>query len=360
MKLAKRIRRAATALTTPLLPDDYTHLIDPLWSARELRGRIEKITQTGNDTAELVIRPGWSMPTHFHPGQFIGIGLRIGGKYFWRSYSLTNAPAPRDGMLTITVKAQQEGFLSQHLVAHAKPGTIVRLAAPSGEFYLPEPIPSKLVFVTAGTGITPVMSMLRELKKRAKAGATGIDVIHCHSERGDNAQAFLTELRQLQQASERGELGFSYTLNLRNTEKEQRFSADEVAQLVPDFAERTEAGGAFACGPTALLNALEEKFPAIKTERFVLDRSNVDAQGGVVSFADRGEIEVDGATTILEAGEKAGMQLPYGCRMGICSTCTQQLADGVARDLHTGETHFAGEQVRVCVCVPAGNVEIKL
>lgn len=360
MSLASRIRRIATTLTTPLLPDDYTHLIDPLWSARELRGRIEKITQTGNNTAELVIRPGWSMPTRFNAGQFIGIGLRIDGKYFWRSYSLTNAPSPKDGLLTICVRAQQDGFLSQHLVAHAKVGTIVRLAAPSGDFYLPEPVPQKLVFVTAGTGITPVMSMLRELKKRTKAGADSCEVIHCHSERGQNNQGFVAELRQLQEDAAHGTLGFSYTLQFRDTEKQERFNADEIARLVPDFTERATGGGAFACGPTALLNDLEKAFPAIKTERFVLDRANAAAQGGVVSFSDRGEVEVDGATTILEAGEKAGVQLPYGCRMGICSTCTQQLADGVARDLRTGATHFAGEQVRVCVCVPAGNVEIKL
>ena len=106
--------------------------------------------------------------------------------------------------------------------------------------------------------------------------------------------------------------------------------------------------------------SLPRGLPGVRTERFTLDRGNTTAQGGVVTFPGRGEIEVDGATTILEAGEKAGVQLPYGCRMGICATCVQQLADGTARDLRTGETHEAGERIRTCVCVPAGDVEIEL
>ena len=135
-----------------------------------------------------------------------------------------------------------------------------------------------------------------------------------------------------------------------------RLSIDEIKQLVPDVADRA----VYACGPSAMLDELEDGLPGVRTERFTLDRGNTDAQGGVVSFPGRGEIEVDGATTILESGEKAGIQLPYGCRMGICATCVQQLADGTARDLRTGETHEAGERIRTCVCVPAGDVAIEI
>ena len=128
--MGNRLRSAFRLLSTPLQPDDYTRLVNPLWSKRELRGQIERVIRPADDAVELVIKPGWGVPADFRAGQYIGIGVRVDGRFVWRSYSLTNAPRSADGMLHVTVKAQEQGRLSQHLVAHATPGTIVRLAAP--------------------------------------------------------------------------------------------------------------------------------------------------------------------------------------------------------------------------------------
>src|SRR5262249_41769428 len=166
------LRKVAARITTPLLPDDYLHLANPLWSARELRGRILEVRRETEDSATLVIQPGWGFSFDYQPGQYIGIGLLVDGRWRWRSYSLTSSPAGLCGSgsgsrsprtVTITVKAMPEGFLSTHLVAGVEPGTIVRLAAPRGNFVLPDPAPSSILFLTAGSGITPVMSMLRTL-----------------------------------------------------------------------------------------------------------------------------------------------------------------------------------------------------
>lgn len=346
MSIGNRLRGAFRHLSTPLMPDDYTRLVNPLWSKRELRGQIERVTRPAEDVVELVIKPGWGVPADFRAGQYIGVGVRVDGRLVWRSYSLTNAPHSADGMLTVTVKAQDQGRLSQHLVANVTPGTVVRLAAPAGDFHLPEPPPEKLLFITAGSGITPVMSMLRDLERRGGLP----DVVHLHSVRDRAGLLFDEELDRLRRAQP------GYALTVRETGIDGRLSIDEIKHLVPDVADRA----VYACGPSAMLDELEDGLPGVRTERFTLDRGNTDAQGGVVSFPGRGEIEVDGATTILEAGEKAGIQLPYGCRMGICATCVQQLADGTARDLRTGETHEAGERIRTCVCVPAGDVAIEI
>ena len=75
MGLKTKVSRVLKHLSTPLLPDDYTHLLNPLWSSRELRGQIEAINPTSPTSAELIIRPGWGMPTDFKPGQFIGVGV---------------------------------------------------------------------------------------------------------------------------------------------------------------------------------------------------------------------------------------------------------------------------------------------
>lgn len=113
------LRKIAARITTPLLPDDYLHLANPLWSARELRGRILGVRRETEDSATLFIKPGWGFSFDYQPGQYIGIGLLVDGRWRWRSYSLTSSPAASGSarMVTVTVKAMPEGFLSTHLVA---------------------------------------------------------------------------------------------------------------------------------------------------------------------------------------------------------------------------------------------------
>src|ERR1700742_4793344 len=192
------LRQIAARITTPLLPDDYLHLANPLWSARELRGRIVQVRRETEDSATLVIKPGWGFSLDYEPGQYIGIGLLVDGRWRWRSYSLTSSPVARSGLgpertVTISVKAMPEGFLSTHLVAGVEPGTIVRLAAPQGNFVLPDPAPASILFLTAGSRITPVMSMLRTLVRRNQIG----DVMHVHSATTESDVMFGAELAAL-------------------------------------------------------------------------------------------------------------------------------------------------------------------
>ena len=141
---AEVVRSLVARATTPLLPDDYLHLLNPLWSARELRGRVVAVTPETDDAATLEIKPGWGWNFKYQAGQYVGIGVHVGGKWHWRSYSISSSPVQggsraRRRHLTVTVKAMPEGFLSEHLVRGLLPGTIIRLALPRGEFVLPEP-----------------------------------------------------------------------------------------------------------------------------------------------------------------------------------------------------------------------------
>lgn len=127
------LRTIAGKITTPLLPDDYLKLANPLWSARELRGRVVEVRRETVDSATLVIKPGWGFSFDYEPGQYVGIGVLVDGRWRWRSYSLTSTPvvgATKAGRgsrtITITVKAMPEGFLSTHLVGGVAPGTVVR------------------------------------------------------------------------------------------------------------------------------------------------------------------------------------------------------------------------------------------
>src|ERR1700733_383450 len=114
--VSKALRAVVSRITTPLLPDDYLQLANPLWSARELRGRILEVRRETSDSATLVIKPGWGFSLDYQPGQYMGIGLLVDGRWRWRSYSLTSSPHRSARTVTITVKAMPEGFLSAHLV----------------------------------------------------------------------------------------------------------------------------------------------------------------------------------------------------------------------------------------------------
>src|ERR1700685_3746534 len=154
-------RRRAVALvrsfTSPLLPDDYLELVNPLWSTRELRGRIERIERETSDAVTVLIKPGGEWPGH-RPGQYLLLGIEVDGIHHWRAYSLTSDPRRRDGCIAITPKLVENGKVSPFLFGGVRPGAIVRLGGVEGTFVLPEPLPPKLLFISAGSGITPIMS----------------------------------------------------------------------------------------------------------------------------------------------------------------------------------------------------------
>ncbi|SIS15774.1 ferredoxin reductase [Williamsia sterculiae] len=364
------VARAALArITTPLLPDDYLQLANPLWSARELRGRIVRvIPETADDAtaataATLVIEPGWGFGFDYRPGQYVGIGVLVEGRWTWRSYSLTSipdaTPADTDGSglrgrrrsgpqhISVTVQAMPEGFLSSHLVNGLQPGTIVRLAAPQGDFVLPEPPPPAVLFVTAGSGITPVISMLRTMRHRGQHSS--VQLIHSVSDQDD--LLFADELAAMH---DEGLLD----LHVQTTGTDGRLDRELLTRLCPDWAERET----WACGPSGFLEMVGAVFgdagvsERLHVERFTLERGDVDAQGGTVTFGRGGRVAtVDGATTLLEAGESVGVQMPFGCRMGICQSCVVMLDRGCVRDLRSGTEHVEGERIQTCISVAAGD-----
>ncbi|MBO0881048.1 MAG: ferredoxin reductase [Mycobacterium sp.] len=347
------LRKLAARITTPLLPDDYLHLANPLWSARELRGRVLQVRRETQDSATLVIKPGWGFSFDYEPGQYMGIGLLIDGRWRWRSYSLTSSPVTGARTVTITVKAMPEGFLSAHLVGGVAPGTIVRLAAPQGNFVLPNPAPRAVLFITAGSGITPVMSMLRTLVRRDQV----TDVIHIHSAPTAADVMFGAELDELA----RDHAG--YQLRLRMTRNQGRLDLSRLDTEVPDWRDRQT----WACGPEAMLNAAERTWSAagigerLHLELFAVSRAAPAGAGGMVTFAKSGKsIAADAATSLMDAGEQVGVQMPFGCRMGICQSCVVGLVEGHVRDLRTGAEHEPGTRVQTCVSAASGDCVLEI
>jgi ferredoxin-NADP reductase len=345
----ERVRRAGDKLTTPLHPDDYLRLLNPLWTSRELRGRVEKVIPETEDAATIVIRPGWGWRYEHRPGQYVGIGIQVDGKFQWRSYSVSSPPERRGRTIAITVRAMPEGLLSSHLVNGVEPGTIVRLATPDGDFVLPDPPPSKILFLVAGSGVTPVMSMLRTLHRRD----TMPDVVMHYSSPTADRMIFRDELGELEDSHE------TLTVHKLHTDDEGMLDLADLDTICPDWKERET----WACGPGPMLDAITEHFEKagledhLHLERFSLELGGDGGEGGTITFRNTGKtVEVDGATTVLEAGEEAGIGMPYGCRMGICHTCTITMVSGKIRDLRNGdEFGQPNEPVQTCVTAAVGD-----
>jgi stearoyl-CoA 9-desaturase NADPH oxidoreductase len=352
-RLARLAIRGLGYFTWPLKIDDYLELITPLWSVEERRGRIERVHRETDDAVTVFITPGFRWVGH-KAGQYVRIGFDVEGKRQWRAYSLSSDAARPDGQITITVKRTEDGVVSRFLSSSQAAGSIVTLGAVEGEFTLPSPTPRKLLFLTAGSGVTPVMAMLRSLSRSGDFP----DVLHIHSARTQPEAIFAADLAALAERHD------GYVVTQRATSEDGRLKPEALDQVCPDWQERET----YACGPGAMLDAIKEHFAAAGvSEQLHMESfehmllAGATGEGGTITFSGSDiTAECDGATAILDAGEDAGATLPYGCRMGICHTCTGTLTDGSVRDLRTGDVTRSGTEIRTCVNSPDGDVTIDL
>jgi ferredoxin-NADP reductase len=352
--------RLAERVTTPLLPADYLDAIDPLLSGAQLRGRIVGIHPETRDAVTVVIKPGSGWLPHL-PGQYLRLGVEVDGVRQWRSYSITSRPGRPDRCVTITVKCVPDGVVSNHLVRRATVGTIVHLGQAAGDFTLetlerrPAGTPAKMLFVTAGSGITPVMGMLRSLPPAAST-----DIVVVHSAPRPDDVIFAGELRMLAQ---RGHI----RLVEIHTRTDGRLDPARLDHLVDDLDQRQT----WACGPNDMLDGIETHWDAagiaeqLHIERFRPTLVATTGDGGAVTFSATGTtVDADGTRSLLDTGESAGVLMPSGCRMGICFGCVAPLRRGAVRDLRSGALTTAndgdGVVIQTCVSAAAGDCDIDL
>ncbi|MFN2537408.1 MAG: flavin reductase family protein [Mycobacteriales bacterium] len=315
--------------TTPFLPQDFATLVNPLW-ARELRARVVSVTPEAAGAATLVLKPArWS--GHL-AGQYVGVGVEIGGVLHWRTYSLTDPDR-----VSITVKSL--GLVSSQLVA-LRPGAVVRMRPAAGDFTWADRGPA--LFLTAGSGITPAMGMLRAFRGQLP------DITHVHVAPSREDVIFGPELRAL-----------GHRLLEWHDDTAGLLTLDRLEELVPDWRGRE----VWACGPAALLAAIENHWATAGLgHKLHIERFSPPALGGgsegTVTFT-RGGASRRTGNTLLEAGEEAGVLMPSGCRMGICYGCVVPLLSGQVRDVRTGDVHGEpGDLVQTCISTPAGDCSL--
>ncbi len=347
-----QLARLAAQLTTPLLPHDYLTLVDPVLAGSGFRARIRSIQPETVGSCSVEFEVPKSFPSHT-AGQYLRLGVDIAGVRHWRSYSITTPQGSTSRrVLSITVKETSNGLMSGHLVRNARAGDLVFLEPAAGEFVLSQE-PTELIFLAFGSGITPIMSMIRTLAARGGSPAPVLLIVGARTE---DEVIFGEELAAL--ADNEPWLD----LVLWESAARGRFDVARLDQLAPNWRDAQT----YVSGPSAILDQAVDLWAAaglteqLFVERFVTPLAHVDGAGGEVRFSRAGKsTAVDGSTTLLDAGEAAGILMPNGCRMGICHTCVVPLKSGQVRDMRTGEVHGEpGDIIQTCVNAAACDIEI--
>lgn len=346
----------------PLKTSHYVELVNPLWTTHKMQAQVVEVWDETKDSRTITLKAGANWRKH-RAGQHVRVGISVDGRQYTRTYTISSPPERDDGCFTITVKVIDGGRISRHIVRNLKVGDYIPVGLPQGDFYLPDASPIQPLFITAGSGITPAMSMLRSLIAQQRLP----DSVHIHFAPNEFDVIFARELRQMSIQQKYYHLHEVHTRDFgEDKQTKAYFNLDQLQRFCPDWKERD----CYACGPASLLSSLEKVWGEaglsnkLHIERFLAEFAEVpsDAVGGKVRFAKSGiEVEADSETNLLRIAEDAGMNPPHGCRMGICHTCNTKLKSGCVRDLRTGELlNEVGAIVQTCVCATAGDCELDL
>lgn len=335
-------------LTGPHGVDRYTELVAPTWTLGDARAKVTDMRRTTPRSVTLTLTPNDTfLATHtVRAGQYVNLTVEIDGRRHTRCYSPANAEGA--ATLELTIGRHEGGLVSNHLYEHARPGMVVGLAGAGGDFTLPGPRPRRILFVSGGSGITPVMAMLRTLVAQGHRG----EIAFVHYARTPAEACYRDELAALPSVR----VLHGYT-RVDGGDLAGRFGPEHLAAAMPS------PDAVFVCGPTALVESVREHCDTVYTESFVPPafETPADPSGGRVTFSDSGVDVVDDGRPLLEQAESAGLSPENGCRMGICHTCTRRKTAGTVRNLVTGAVSIApDEDVQICVSVPVGDVDVSL
>ncbi len=326
--------------------------LNPVWSFTEPRARVTRVVDEAPGVKSLWLKPNGRFGG-FRPGQHVLLELEIDGARHGRCFSLSAAPRA-DGLLRLTIKCKDSGPVSN--AAHAlQVGQVVRLSQAQGDFAA-RSAGSKLLMISAGSGITPMMSHLHSLA----ATNSNRDVVLLHSSHAQADMIFGDELRAL--ASHWPQL----RVHLHTTKTQGRLDDHAIAACVPDWTQRE----ALLCGPDGFMQTVTAMVAAagcseqLHSESFGGRASAIDPDAAehAVSFDASGKTFIAKAgQSLLDAAEGAGMQPRFGCRRGICRTCQCRKRSGTVLNLLTGQTSGPGEElIQLCISTPQSAIELAL
>jgi len=334
------------------------------WSFLAPRARVVDLIDETADARTLVLAPARRWPGH-RAGQYVPIEVEVDGVRVRRCYSISSGgAAPGARRIRITVRRVPGGRASTAL-HQLRRGAVVGLGAPAGDFVLGAPAPPKLLLVGGGSGITPIMAMIRDLADR-RQGETGHardgrGVIVVHASRSADDAIFGAEL-----ASLAARFDWLRVQVRRGDAEAGRLDPQELRARVPDLADRE----IFVCGPPGLIEVVTQAARdagarhRVHHERFVAAaaRRPVGAGAVTVSLLRTGiEIVASGPGPLLAQLERAGQHPRSGCRVGICHSCRCRKLSGTVEDSVTGVVSSEPDQeIRLCVSLARSDLELAL
>jgi ferredoxin-NADP reductase len=309
----------------------------------------------------------WLQPNHnwagFRAGQYVLLNVERAGVRHTRCFSLSAAPDD-PGPLRLTIHDLKGGKVSGWALEAARVGDVVVLSQAAGEFVLPERVPAKLLFVSAGSGVTPILSIIRQLAHSAECS----DVTWLHYGRRET----MLEQEVLALAAQHPawlKLVFTRTDGPDAAPEALRhLSGAALAAHVPDWRQRE----AFVCGPAGMLaiaGSLWKKrglASKLHLESFgvawpAAPVDHTQLRTRLVFAKSQREIRGVAGVSLLEQAEGAGLQPKYGCRMGICHTCKCKKLSGAVRNVRTGViSELPNEEIQLCISTPRSDVVLDL
>lgn len=323
--------------------------LQPGWRLNRVFARVEGREWVAEDMLALRLRcngnaRGW------RAGQHVQLYLQLDGVRHSRSYSLTRVG--HGGRIELAIRRQPGGRLSNRLLDHLAVGGVLELGQAQGELCWPQES-AGVVLLAAGSGITPLLGLLREAL--ARGFAAPISLLHYIRDQGQ--RPFVEELQQLMQRHPNLRVRWALTGQVQSgAELHGRFSAEHLQGLALDSV--------LACGPAGFVATVAQHWRGpLQVEAFTAPERSVEPGSAVrLGFArTRLQVTGDSARSLLEQAEAAGLRPAHGCRQGICASCTCTLLRGTVRDLRNGAL-FAepGQPIRLCISAPAGDVDIDL
>lgn len=354
---------AVAALTSPHGVDRYLEQVNPMWAAHEVRARVVSVHREVDvpghpPVATITLQPTGTWRGH-RAGQHVQVGVEptggAGGRRFVRVFTVSSPDSGPGDRFTITLRANPDApgrqSVSRFLVEEARPGTMVHLSQALGDFVLPDHVPEHLILVSGGSGITPVMSMLRSLQRRTHRGR----VTFLHYAQSPDHQIFAAELQEIARS------GHGIDVHLLHPELgDPALSPAWLERLVPGYRDVPT----WACGPAPLIEAVQAAYAgsdALQVEYFKPPRVATGTAAGEITFTRSGKGAANTGASLLEQAEELGLKPEFGCRMGICFTCTSRKSEGTVRNVLTGEeSSLPDEEIRICVSAPVGDCLVEI
>lgn len=344
--------------------DSFKHYFEPIienyipeYSLLHTKAKVENIYLERPDVINLILKPqkNWK---GFKAGQFIQLGFEINGIVYQRIFSISSDELlyRKEGIIRCSIQKQEKGKVTPYLFEHLAKHSFVQISEAMGNFIINNDLPSDVLFIAGGVGLTPILSIL---SSNTNSDSSFVLMYYASKER---PHLFVDELLEIKK------LNSNIEIHLLDSNDIGFFSENHLLNFCNDFQKRK----IYLCGPQAMdklahevleklnvekSNIISESFTAQKFSTLDTISKDIEIQ---LSISNR-KLHVRNDKTILELLENNNEQPKYGCRMGICNQCKCKKTEGLVYNIHTKSISDSGEEfIKICSTLPIGNIKLAL